>query len=257
MDALIAGEFLDQKTLEKDIVRSGKKAQVLLDNSLAKIQKGTAKVGKDFRKQTKLAINAAIPEAETGVSNQIDTVTTTVETTFSGDKKLKACTKSLAKQAKSVKKVAKKQGAALTKLSATSSKTMNASVKTAVKAQKTAGKEANKALDTAAKALYTEIKSVFPVIEDATFDYAALVAAGKTLKVQVTRTSDSAVQECDVVAASTNSEVETAGVACDYTQFDEMFYDYLCTMTPVYVAGTQLDCTVDLTRPSSSCLGTW
>ena len=45
MDTLIAGEFLDQKTVEKDVVRSGKKAQVLLDNSLAKIQKGTAKVG--------------------------------------------------------------------------------------------------------------------------------------------------------------------------------------------------------------------
>lgn len=161
------------------------------------------------------------------------------------------------KQQKQVKKIAKKEGAKLTKYAGVVAKTMQTSVKTAVKDQKKLGKEASAAFNTSAKALYTEAFGTFPVISDATFDYAALVTAGKTVTVTVTRVADDATATCDVGAATENTEVTTAGVSCDYTQFDEMFYDYLCYMTPVWVAGTQLDCTVALTRPSSSCLASW
>jgi hypothetical protein len=258
IDALLSGDFLDQKKVEKDVVRKGKKAQISLDASLAKIQKGTAKVGLNFKKAVKTSINAAIPDAETAVADTVTAATTTVDGLFTGDKKLKACTKSLVKAQKSVKKIAKKEGAKLAKYAGVVAKDMNTSIKTAVKDQKTLGKESSKAFETSAKGLYTELKAFFPVIEAANFDYSALVAAGKTLTVSVTRALDDKTQTCTVGAATVNTELETAGITdCKYTQFDEMFFDYLCTMTPLSVGKSELDCSIALNRPSSVCLGSW
>jgi uridylate kinase len=51
----------------------------------------------NFKKAVKTSINAAIPDAETAVADTVTAATNTVDGLFTGDKKLKACTKSLVK----------------------------------------------------------------------------------------------------------------------------------------------------------------
>ena len=132
---------------------------------------------------------------------------------------------------------------------------MLSGVKTFVKQQKVDTKTDLKTIEENAKGLYTEVGN-YPAVSDASFSYADLTAAGKTITVTVTRLADDATAQCTIEPATVNVLVEN-DADCSYTPFDEMMYDYLCTMTPMTVGGSQLDCTDPLYRPSTSCYGSW
>ena len=132
---------------------------------------------------------------------------------------------------------------------------MIASVKRSVQQQKVDAKTDLKSIEETAKGLYVEVGH-YPVVSDASFSYADLTAAGKTISATITRLADSASARCKLEPATVNTLID-GSINCPYTPFDEMMYDYLCTMTPVSVRGSVLDCTDLLYRPSTSCYGSW
>lgn len=65
----------------------------------------------------------------------------------------------------------------------------------------------------------------FPYIPSS-FDYSTLVSNAKVVTVTMTRLSDSVTATCDIAPTYTPLD------ECEYTQLDEMKFDYLCSMVP-------------------------
>ena len=255
IDTIVTGVILDEKTVERTFVQEVKKTQKSLDRSLKQIESGSKTVAKGFKVGTKNAVTTAIPDAEESFSTASTNQSNELQTLFGDDRGAKQVIKQIAKAAKQVKKTGRKVARNFMKYSDVVSKTMVSSIKKSVQQQKVDTKTDLKSIEETAKGLVVEVGH-FPAISDASFSYGDLTTAGKTMTVTVTRLADSATAQCTLAPATVNTLIDS-NTKCEYTPFDEMMYDYLCTMTPVSVRGSVLDCTDLLYRPSTSCFGSW
>jgi hypothetical protein len=220
---------------------------------LSTIEKDAKNIGKDTLKATKDAMktsSTASTAALSAMDTAINTAETEITTLLGSDSGKKKCEKAVAKLHKSGKTIVKKQGKETTKAAKTATKELTTSTKTAVKTQKTAAKTYKDGIKTGTKAIIGDTPAnPYPIfVSTSNYDYKSVTANLEVSTVTVTRIADGATSTCQLMPA-----YETSASGCSYTAFDELWFDYICTMSAFSYKGTTIDCTADDVRPSVSC----
>lgn len=217
------------------------------------MEKDAKNIGKDSLKAAKDAMktSSTVPTAAlSAMDTAVDTAETDITALLGTDSGKKKCEKAVAKLHKSGKTIVKKQGKDATKAAKTATKELTTATKTAVKTQKTAAKTYKDGIKTGTRAIVdTTVTSPYPTyVSTSGFDYKTLTTNLEVITVTVTRIADSATATCQLAPA-----YETSASGCEYTAFDELWFDYICNMSTFTYKGTTIDCTADDVRPSVSC----
>lgn len=220
---------------------------------MSTIEKDAKNIGKDTLKATKDAMktsSTASTAALSAMDTAINTAETEITTLLGSDSGKKKCEKAVAKLHKSGKTIVKKQGKETTKAAKTATKELTTSTKTAVKTQKTAAKTYKDGIKTGTKAIIGDTPAnPYPIfVSTSNYDYKSVTANLEVSTVTVTRIADGATSTCQLMPA-----YETSASGCSYTAFDELWFDYICTMSTFTYKGSAIDCTSDDVRPSVSC----
>lgn len=255
-ETIITGEALNAKIIEKQLYKQTVKNLNAATKGLKDMFTDSKTVSKDALTAVKDGFKTNSGSTYEAIDTAMDTVIDAAETTISallasGSNKT---VKELAKLHKIAKTSTKTQGKAAKTAGKTATKALTDGAKTSYNTEKTDAKTYKTGLRTDTQAVVGDSPATpFPTFTSASgsFDYKTMTDNLETITVTVTRAIDDATATCTLSPAYETATTET----CDYTAFDELFFDYVCGMGTFTYKKTVIDCSLDTVRPSVSCYG--
>jgi len=255
-ETIITGEPLSAKIIEKQLYKQTVKNLNAATKGLKDMFTDAKQVSKDALTAVKDGFKTNSGSTYEGVDTAMDTAIDTAETTItallsSGSNKT---IREMAKLHKVAKTATKAQGKAAKTAGKTATKALTDGAKTSYNTEKTDAKTYKTGLRTDTQAVVGDDPATpFPTFTSASgsFDYKTITDNLETITVTVTRVADDATATCTLAPAYETATTES----CDYTAFDELFFDYVCGMGTFTYKGSVIDCSLDTVRPSVSCYG--
>jgi len=238
---------IDQTTFSKDIMKQIEKVQKKQDKELNDVKSITQSVTKEFNKDSKASISTDKRTAKTDVTTAYKDAETELKALID-ERGIRNVISKIKKIISEVNKSAGLITKGVTKIAKDDGKVIVVDLNTELRTKRS---ELNDDMDTVEATALSGIPedTWYPEVSDANFRLSDLLAAGSTVEVVLTRSSDSLSASCAV------TEVPVTTDWCHHTSLDDMYYDLLCSsVSEVKFGRTTMECT-EAFRPSALWCG--